>query len=502
MARLRAVLTRPAVAILLVTLFGGIFRIWHLGTPDSFVFDEVYYPKAGCILIGGSDSYCHVDSNDEKYWRQDKWDVGSWVHPPLGKWTIGLGIKAMGMDAVGWRSSTALVGTLVVGLTAYLAWLLFASVAWTYAAGLLIAVEHLNVVLSRTALLDMHLEFWVLLGFVLLVLDRRWLERRQARLDAVEAERDPGPRVFSPLWRPWRLAAGIAFGAATAVKWSGAMALATALLITLVWEVQRRRRDGTTTFRALGRAIAREALGVLLFLIVVPLAVYIAAWLPWLHHFGWDWSKWWDTQVGAYRFHFEGGLQEFKKDPQTGSMVPTHPYYARPWGWIIIWRPISFFFKDEGPDMRQVLAIGNPIIFWGSAIAIPYLAIAWRRLRDWRAGLLFLAFAGQYLPWLRVSRPTFFFYVAPLTPFMVLAVVYVLRRVSDVVLIVREPDGTVALHPETGQPAISTSYVYRPFVWIYLIAAVLVFIWFWPILTAGLISDLRYPTIVWFPGWI
>jgi hypothetical protein len=29
-----------------------------------------------------------------------------------------------------------------------------------------------------------------------------------------------------------------------------------------------------------------------------------------------------------------------------------------------------------------------------------------------------------------------------------------------------------------------------------------VFIWFWPILTAGLISDLRYPTIVWFPGWI
>jgi dolichyl-phosphate-mannose--protein O-mannosyl transferase len=502
MGRLRELLARPFVAIVLVTALGGAVRVWQLGSPSSFVFDEVYYPKVGCIYIGGSDEYCHVDSNDEKYWREDKWDVGSWVHPPLGKWTIGLGIKALGMDATGWRSATALVGTLVVTLTALLAWLLFASVAWTYVAGLLIAVEHLNVVLSRTALLDMHLEFWILAGFVLLVLDHRWLERRQARVDAVEADRDPAPRVFSPLWRPWRFAAGVALGAAASVKWSGAIAIATARRLTLIWDVGRRRRHGTGLWRALGNACAREALGVLLAFLLVPAAVYMAVWVPWLHHFGWDWGKWWDTQVGAFNFHFKGGIDEFKTDPDSGSLVPTHPYYARPWGWIILWRPISFYFQDVGAEMRQILAIGNPLIFWASAVAIPYLAIAWRRLRDWRAGFLLLAFLGQYLPWFRVSRPTFFFYVAPLTPFMVLAVVYALRRLSDAYLVVREPDGSIALHPETGEPAISTAFVARPFVWIYLAAAVLVFLWFWPVLTGGAISDLRYPTIVWFPGWI
>jgi dolichyl-phosphate-mannose--protein O-mannosyl transferase len=502
MRRLRALLVHPVIAILIVTALGGIVRTWQLGRPTELVFDEVYYPKSGCILIGGSDEYCRVDSNDEKYWRREKWDVGSWVHPPLGKWQIGLGIKALGMDPTGWRSATAVAGTLVVTLTAFLAWLLFASVAWTYAAGLLMAVEHLSVVLSRTGLLDMHLVLWGLAGMVLLVLDRRWIEKRQRRVDAAEADRDPAPRVLSPVWRPWRFAAGAAFGAATAVKWSGAMALAAALLLTLVWEVSRRHRHGVSWSRALGRACAREALGVVLALLLVPAAVHVATWLPWLHHFDWDWAKWWDTQKGSYRFHFQGGIDEFKTDPNSGSLVPTHPYYARPWGWLILWRPISFYFKDIGPEMKHILAIGNPMIFWASTIAIVYLPVAWRRLRDWRAGFLFLTIAGLYLPWYRVDRPTFFFYVAPLVPFLVLAVVYGLRHLSDAFLVVREPDGSVAVHPDTGEPAISTAYIYRPFVWIYLAAAVLVFMWFWPVLTAEQISDLRYPTIVWFPGWI
>jgi hypothetical protein len=69
---------------------------------------------------------------------------------------------------------------------------------------------------------------------------------------------------------------------------------------------------------------------------------------------------------------------------------------------------------------------------------------------------------------------------------------------------VREPDtGEVALHPATGEPAISTAHVYRPFIWAFIIIpAVAVFAWFWPILTAGRITDLHVRTIVWFRAWI
>jgi dolichyl-phosphate-mannose--protein O-mannosyl transferase len=165
-------------------------------------------------------------------------------------------------------------------------------------------------------------------------------------------------------------------------------------------------------------------------------------------------------------------------------------------------RPTSFYFEDRGPRMEQILAIGNPAVFWGSLLAVPALFVIWRRARDWRAGFVAVPFVVQYVPWLLVGRPTFFFYVLPLVPLMVLAITTLLRRLSDVTLIVRDPDGSIATNPTTGGPAVSTANVYRPFVWIYVIAAVGLFVWFWPILTAGQISDLRYPTIVWFPNWI
>src|SRR4051794_41126575 len=173
------VLKRPVVAILIVTCLAGFLRFFHLSHPAECVSDEVYSPKAACILVGWSDQVCHIDSGDEKYWRTNKWDVGSWVHPPLGKWEIAMGVKALGMNPLGWRFTSARAGPLVVLLPAVIAQLLFGNVVWTYVTGGLLAIESLNVVISRTALLDVHLELWVVIGFLLLLLDRRWIERRQ-----------------------------------------------------------------------------------------------------------------------------------------------------------------------------------------------------------------------------------------------------------------------------------------------------------------------------------
>lgn len=507
---LLARLNRPVTAVLAVTALAAFVRFVHLGQPDELVFDEVYYPKAGCILIGWSDEVCMVDSGDEKHWRETKWDVGSWVHPPLGKWQIGLGIKAFGMDPFGWRFTSALAGTLVVTLTAITAQLLFRKPVWTYCAGLLLSLEHLNVVMSRTAILDVHLELWVVAGFLFLVLDRRWLERKASARDGSTRDEEPGEQtlerapVYSPIWRPWRFAAGAAFGAATTVKWSGAMALFVGLVISYVWETVRRRHHAPerSWWSAFGRAFASETLGLAIAFVIVPVVVYVAIWVPWIRHFDWDLKAWWDTQVGTFDYHFNGGLEWTKEDPETGVQTPTHPYYARWWEWVLLIRPISFFVEDLGPDTRQILAIGNPAVFWGFVVALPYAALLWRRHRDWVAGFLVMTYLGLLLPWVAVSRPTFFFYALPLTPVMALTITYLLRAMSDSKIVVRDRSGDVAVNPQTGEPAVSTAYPYRPFVWIYLAIAVGMFLWFWPVLTAGRISDIRWKTIVWFPRWI
>ena len=63
------------------------------------MFDETYYAKAGCIQVtDAGPEECRVDSGDERCWLDNEWDTGAWVHPPLGKLTIGLGIKAFSMS--------------------------------------------------------------------------------------------------------------------------------------------------------------------------------------------------------------------------------------------------------------------------------------------------------------------------------------------------------------------------------------------------------------------
>ena len=117
-------------------------------------------------------------------------------------------------------------------------------------------------------------------------------------------------------------------------------------------------------------------------------------------------------------------------------------------------RPVNYFVEDLGPDIRQILAIGNPVLFWGTIWTIPYCAWAWWRKRDWTPGFMVVAFAGLYLPWFLVARPQFFFYALPFTPFMALAAVYTLRDLAAAHLVIRDHEtGEVALDPDTGEPA-------------------------------------------------
>lgn len=521
MPSLRHRLNRPAVAVIAVAAVAGVIRFAAIDDPKELVFDEVYYAKAGCVQVtSASDQACLVKPGDETYWVENEWDMGSWVHPPLGKLTIGLGIELFSMSSFGWRFTSALAGIGVAVFTALMAQLLFGKPVWTFAAGLLISVDGLNVVHSRAALLDIHLVFWVALGFLLLLCDRRWIDRRtDAALAAAtpvegadvatpvasddEAGVEPPPtpvRVPSPFFRPWRIAAGGAFGAATAVKWSGAMAIPAAVALSFLWEVSRRRRGDQDRSTAIRRTLGLESLGIVVALGIVPFVAYAITWIPWFVHFQAGFGDWIQQHRDMIEYHRD--LRTTKLDTKTGTFTPTHGYYSEVWTWIPMLRPVSYFVEDLGPHIRQILAIGNPVLFWGTVWTIPYCAWAWWRKRDWTPGFITVAFAGLYLPWYLVARPQFFFYALPLTPFMALAGVYAMRDLAAAYLVIRDRDtGEVALDPDTGEPAISRRKPYLPLVWGYFAAAVGLFLWMWPILTAGRISDTMWKARVWFRGW-
>ncbi|HEX9122847.1 MAG TPA: phospholipid carrier-dependent glycosyltransferase [Actinomycetota bacterium] len=499
LATMRRLLNRPVVAILAVGLIAGALRFAHLGYPKDRIFDELYYSKSACIYLGYSNRRCDITTPDEKYWRTDKNDTGAWVHPPLGKWAIALGELAFGTESFGWRVSAAVFGTATVMVLAGIVQLLFGSPIWTFAGGLLLATESLEFVQSRVAMLDIFVTFWIALGSLLLLLDRRWIERRTPPPAGTDpdatAGTDPGAgapagasvtgspatearstrRVPSPFFRPWRIASGVAFGAAFATKWSGITGVAGALALSFLWEVVRRHRAGVR--HPLWNALQWESFPLVVFFLAVPAVVYVASYLGWFLHFGFHWRDWMRLQgdMASYHEHLKSVNAEGK---------PIHPYLAQAWKWILLWRPVLYFAR-YGEDVRHVIyANGNPAIFWGSILAVPYAAFAWGRKRDWRAGFAVLTVAALYLPWFLVSRPQFFFYATPITPFFVLACVYGLRDMAD------------------AHIAGSRSRPWLPVAVGLVVLSVILFVWFWPVLTGGPVSNSAFRLRAWFPSWV
>src|SRR5215471_4466394 len=161
---------------LLVTVFGAVLRFNRLGDPHAVIFDETYYvPDAlGILRFGVEHNY--VSKRDALMLHGDPHVFthgGEFVvHPPFGKVLIAGGEWLFGLSPFGWRFASAVVGSLSILLLARIARRMTRSTLLGCFAGLLLALDGLEFVMSRTALLDIFVMFWVLAAFGCLVVDR------------------------------------------------------------------------------------------------------------------------------------------------------------------------------------------------------------------------------------------------------------------------------------------------------------------------------------------
>ncbi|MFA9447133.1 phospholipid carrier-dependent glycosyltransferase [Egicoccus sp. AB-alg6-2] len=406
-----------------VLLAGTVLLVARLAHPAEIVFDETYYvADARAMLATGVED-------------------GFAVHPPLGKWLIGVGIALAGDTPFGWRVSGALAGALVAMLVVLVVRRLTGRAGLAGLAGMLVLLDGVFVVQARTAMLDIHLALFVVLGAWLLLADRdRPVDRD--RPDQRDRPVDRGGGVDRGGVRWWLLGAGTAFGAAVAVKWSGALALVGAALLLLLWERHRARAEGHGAAGATGRALATVAL----YLGVVPVVVYALTWAPWLAMFERTAaapepaaSAGPDGDAGGHALDERvRGLVAYHRQIVTFhlGLDAEHPYRAPASTWPLQQRPVVYHYEACGDDGRdrdgercvgpagltsEIVAVGNLALWWGALPLLPMLIGGVVR-RDRRSGLPLTLLLAQYLPWLVVARPVFSFYAVPLVPFLVMAI--------------------------------------------------------------------------------
>jgi dolichyl-phosphate-mannose--protein O-mannosyl transferase len=371
------------VALLAVTLVATFARVPRLGAPPHMVFDEIYYAKAAQQILAG------VEVTEER------------THPPLSKLIIAGGIRLFGDHAVGWRAASAAAGVLVVLVVGLLAWLLFGDRFVAAASALLVALDGLVFVESRIAKPDIFLALFLFSAYAAFW---RYVQVRAAGPPPTPAGGGAG----------WLYLAGTAAGCAVATKWTAAVPLAVipvalALLI------------------GLGRLMpSRRDLGhVALALVVLPAVLYMLTYIPYfaLGHGLRDFVA---HQADMFRFH--AGLTE------------GHPYQSAWYSWPFLVRPIWYEYREAAPQIYEgIIAIGNPIIWWGSLPAIAYLAVRGVRTRGLPETFVVGGFILAYAQYAVIGRVLFLYHFLLALPFLIMSLAvglgWVRQRVGGAVVL-------------------------------------------------------------------
>jgi dolichyl-phosphate-mannose-protein mannosyltransferase len=483
---------------LLVTLFGGFLRFYRLGVPRAVIFDETYYvPDAWSILRHGVELN-HTKNVNAMILRGDThflYKTGEYVaHPPFGKVLIAGGEWLFGLTPFGWRFAVATVGTIAILLTARITRRMTRSTLLGCVAGLLMALDGLELVLSRTAILDIFVMFWALAAFGMLVLDRDASRARLAALaSAPGADLSGGGPYLGVRWR--RVLAGVFLGCAVASKWDGIWFLFAFAGLAIAWDLGARKVAG---YRDRFAGVARSDLKWLpVSFGVAPLLTYLAAWSGWFANTsGYDrnWASLngnhtpiWSTIDSWYQYN--------KSMLGFGLSLSSHAgYTSSPWSWIVLARPVSFFYatpKTCGTSScsQEVLAIGTPAIWWASVLAILFCLGWWISRRDWRAGAVLLGVTAGWLPWFwfawHDNRTEYYFYAIAFLPYLIIAITLCLGLIIG---------PTMAAPGRRAAGAVVAGA--------YLLLVLANFAFMYPVLAAQVLPYAFWHQRMWFSSWI
>jgi dolichyl-phosphate-mannose--protein O-mannosyl transferase len=361
-------------------------------------------------------------------------------------------------------------------------------------AGLLLALDGLEFVMSRTAMLDIFVMFWVLAGFGCLVIDRDQAAGRLAARSRGLPREGTGPRLGI---RWWRIAAGCCLGLAVASKWNGLYFLVLFVPLCVLWDLSARRAAGFG--RYLRGALITDGVVLLPSLLLTAAITYLATWSGWFaSSIGWD-----RNYAAAHGVHTPVisalySLFEYHKEMLSYGLHLSTPNTnaAPPWTWLLLNHPAQFYYAAPlqgesgcgvvGGCVQNVLAVGTPAIWWASLAALPALAVFGLTRRDWRAGAALFAVAAGWLPWLAFpARTEYSYYAVSFAPFLCLALALCIGLILG-------PAQAPRIRRAAGA-AIAAAY---------LIAVAVNFGYLYPVLTGTPISHPAWLARMWLDSWV
>jgi len=339
-----------------ILFFSAILKLWRIGFPPEMVFDEVYHARAaGEYLLAIKPL--------------------EWVHPPLAKLLIAVGVSFYDLTGVGWRVMPIIAGTLLLVSMYSLARFILPYRWQAVVATIMLACDGVYFVQSRMAMTNIFATFFQVsaLTFAWRFVQYFW-HRPQDKRNYIYF-------VISILF------IALALSTRWTSLWSYGFIICVFGFLVLV--------PSTLNFGDLlsgkikwtmSRRVAWMWLLIPSLTVLIPFVVYLIAYTPYYVNYGYDIAKVLKEQVGIWNYH--------------SNLNSPHPYYSAWYTWPWLVRPTWYYFENYGNGtIGGILAVGNPAIWWFSMPAVAVtLGLAWlqKRMSLFYIGLACLF---MYLPW-------------------------------------------------------------------------------------------------------
>ncbi len=340
---------------------------------DQSYFDEVYHVRNANEIVNGQYMYASV-------------------HPLLGTCFIALGIKICGNNPLGWRLPGVLFGIMMVPLFYLILKELFKSKKAALFGTFLLDIEFMHLTTSRIATLEPFSVFFILLMYYFMI---RYLNSLVYKKKIINL-----------------LLCGISMGLGVATKWTAcysAVGLAILLFTHLFIEYRHNKNI---------REVIFTLLWCLLFFVLIPIIIYLLAYLP--------------CHISRDPYSIRGVIKQIEYMYNYHvNLTATHPYQSEWYQWLLDLRPIWYYVGyDVNGTYHTIACFSNPIITWVGLIAIVYTIFDLFKSRNKVAYVIVVGYLSALLPWVSfVKRCVFAYHFYPTSMFMLMSIVYLCKKI-------------------------------------------------------------------------
>ncbi len=379
-------------------------------------FDEIFHARTAYEYIHGINNI-----------KED-------THPPLGKIIISIGIEMFGMTPFGWRCMGALFAAALVPLMYLFGKELFKSRKWAVLLAAMMLCSGISLVQGRIATVDTFAVFFIVLSYYFMLKFYKRSFNRHGYKD----------------WLLPLCLSGIFFGFGVAVKWTGVYAGIGLLAIYFIVLFKRYKDFGIAkddlnnkldselkqdVICKTNRKILYSVIACAVCFILIPFFIYLLSYIPYAKCESKGlFEAMWDSQKTMFNFH--------------SGVTETHGWSSSWYSWPLDIKPVYFYGGDDNVASlsssmhtarvyARIYTTGNQVLWYTMFAALfmfaaymivrkfypnskllgSYATNSWEEMKP-TVIFLMVGFASQFLPWIFISRITFFYHYFASVPFI------------------------------------------------------------------------------------